>query len=745
MYSRRVRGTSVDFGTITAIAIDKDKNSQHAFKWAVENLLQDSPQCVLVHVQGNTGNNQDEAHQLFLPFRGFCTRKGIIAKEVILGDLDISNALVKYISNNFIANIVVGTSARNSFLKKFKSPDVPTTLLKTTPETCAVFVVSKGKLSRSKFATQPQKLSRQQNLSFLLYNSTSSISSDSERASTSPVSTQTNKPISDSYLSYSPRISPPQSVSEISHSERTDNGSYGVVSTVSSYTISSSSTNNRSSITSTSTESPLAGNVVEQQNQNLEAEVRRLRLELKQFKKDKDTINHKENSQELQVPRATATPRSEEAIELPRLLFEREKQKRESEIHAAEIAKRIAQMESLKRRLQEMQANLEKERLVNEVSYRRYSIKDVEAATNGFSDDLKIGEGGYGPVYKAVLHYNSVAIKIMKSGITEGLKQFQQEIEVLSSMRHPNMVILLGACPELGCLVYEYMENGTLEDRIFCKNDTPPLSWRARFRIAAEIATGLLFLHQAKPEPLVHRDLKPANILLDKHFTSKISDVGLARLVPPSMADDSFSNYHMTSAAGTFCYIDPEYQQTGMLGVKSDLYSFGVVLLQIITAMPAMGLTHKVEMAIENNKLREILDPKVSEWPEEETLELAKLALQCCELRKKDRPDLASVLLPALTRLREFATEDHERVQDRTYVSHVHNSVSLPQIPHPQINKKLTVAVPATHEELDPYRSSGHSISRRSRPPRSHTSQSKGKRWSFMSCAPSKVQWGDLP
>lgn len=111
------------------------------------------------------------------------------------------------------------------------------------------------------------------------------------------------------------------------------------------------------------------------------------------------------------------------------------------------------------------------------------------------------------------------------------------------------MVILLGACPEYGCLVYEYMENGTLEDRLFCKNNTPPLSWRARFRIASEIATGLLFLHQAKPEPLVHRDLKPANILLDKHLTSKISDVGLARLVPPFVSD-SYSNYHMTSAAG---------------------------------------------------------------------------------------------------------------------------------------------------------------------------------------------------
>ncbi|KAG7659351.1 Protein kinase domain [Arabidopsis suecica] len=743
MSARRVRRTSEDYGSITAIAIDKDKNSQHALKWAVENIVNDAPQCVLLHVQlGNTGghfhqDNPDEAHEFFLPFRGFCARKGIIAKEVILHDIDISNAIVNYITNNYyIANLVVGASARNSFIKKFQSPDVPTTLLKTTPETCAVFVVTKGKLLKSRSASHRHKLSRQQNLSSLLYNSTNSIDSDSASIS-SPVSTQTNKPNSDFFQPNSPRISTPQSMSEISQSE-TDNGSCDMVSTVSSYTVSDSSTTIGSSISSTSTESPLVGNNVEQQNQNLEAEVRRLRLELKQFNKDKDTTNQKENSQE--------TPWSDEKIELPRALSDRETQKTQSAaFQAAEIAKRIAKMESQKRRLLEMQANLDKQMMFTTVSYRRYSIKDVEDATYGFSDALKIGEGGYGPVYKAVLDYTSVAIKILKSGITEGLKQFQQEIEVLSSMRHPNMVILLGACPEYGCLVYEYMENGTLEDRLFCKNNTHPLSWRARFRIASEIATGLLFLHQAKPEPLVHRDLKPANILLDKHLTCKISDVGLARLVPPAVAD-TYSNYHMTSAAGTFCYIDPEYQQTGMLGVKSDLYSFGVVLLQIITAQPAMGLGHKVEMAVENNNLREILDPTVSEWPEEETLELAKLALQCCELRKKDRPDLALVLLPALNRLKEFATEDHERIQDRTsHVSHEHNSVPLSPIPSSQINQKLKMAVPEIHDYLDPSKTRNHPIPRRSRPPRSHTSKYKGNGWSFMSCAPSRVQWGDLP
>lgn len=219
------------------------------------------------------------------------------------------------------------------------------------------------------------------------------------------------------------------------------------------------------------------------------------------------------------------------------------------------------------------------------------------------------------------------------------------------------MVLLLGACPEYGCLVYEYMANGSLEDRLYRRGNSPSLSWQLRFRIAAEIGTGLLFLHQTKPEPLVHRDLKPANILLDRNYVSKISDVGLARLVPPSVADN-VTQYRMTSTAGTFCYIDPEYQQTGMLGIKSDVYSLGIMLLQIITARPPMGLTHLVERAIEKDAFQEVLDPTVLDWPVEDTLIFAKLSLQCAELRRKDRPDLGKIVLPELNRLRELSEDN---------------------------------------------------------------------------------------
>lgn len=229
---------------------------------------------------------------------------------------------------------------------------------------------------------------------------------------------------------------------------------------------------------------------------------------------------------------------------------------------------------------------------------------------------------------------------------------------MLSCMRHPNMVLLLGACPEYGCLVYEYMANGSLEDRLLRRGNTPPLSWQVRFKIAAEIGTGILFLHQTKPEPIVHRDLKPGNILLDENFVSKISDVGLARLLPASSLNEDVSQYRMTSAAGTMCYIDPEYQQTGMLGVKSDVYSLGIMLLQLVTARPAMGLAHHVRRSIDRGTFDKMLDPSVSDWPLDEALGFAKLSIQCAELRRKDRPDLDKVVLPELNRLRELGEEN---------------------------------------------------------------------------------------
>ncbi|XP_042387626.1 U-box domain-containing protein 52-like [Zingiber officinale] len=281
----------------------------------------------------------------------------------------------------------------------------------------------------------------------------------------------------------------------------------------------------------------------------------------------------------------------------------------------------------------------------------RKTQKTKGHATEYFTDRRKIGEGVYGPVYKCHLDHTAVAVKVLRPDAAQGRSQFHQEIEVLSCIRHPHMVLLLGAYPEYGCIVYEYMANGSLEDRLFRRGNTPTVPWKYCFRIAAEIATPLLFLHHMKPEPLVHRDLKPANILLDRNYVCKIGDVALAYLVPPSVTD-SVMQYRVTSTAGTFCYIDPEYQQTGMLGVQSDIYSLGVMLLQIIITKPPMGLTHHVSRTIEHGELESMLDPEVADWPVHEAQRYTEIALKCAELRQKDWPDMEKAILPELNRLR---------------------------------------------------------------------------------------------
>lgn len=224
------------------------------------------------------------------------------------------------------------------------------------------------------------------------------------------------------------------------------------------------------------------------------------------------------------------------------------------------------------------------------------------------------------------------------------------QVEVLSQLRHPHMVLLLGACPENGSLVYEYMENGSLEDRIFCHGGTPPLPWFIRFRIVFEMACGLAFLHGSKPEPIVHRDLKPGNILLDKHYVSKIGDVGLSKLMS-NVVPDSITEYRDTVLAGTFFYMDPEYQRTGTIRPKSDLYAFGIIILQLLTAKQAQGLVTTVESAIDSGLFEEILDSSITDWPLAETEKLATLALKCSALRCRDRPDLESEVMPVLEEL----------------------------------------------------------------------------------------------
>ncbi|XP_022131589.1 U-box domain-containing protein 35-like isoform X2 [Momordica charantia] len=721
---------------LVAIAIDKDKGSQNALKWATENLLLKGQTAILIHVKLKSSSNStsymaspkvtsatDNANgnfligkdldpvtrDLFLPFRCFCTRKDIFCKDIILEDTDVSKALLEYVSQAAIENLVVGTTTKNGFLR-FKTTDIPGSVIKGAPDFCTVYVISRGKIQTMRSASRPAPTSSPLR-SFLL--NQSGIKSPLSESQVSQIQRIEKPPLEAARRSqdniefrspftrkgYNGKMPGEMSLPDTdisfvssgrpsvdrlfpSYFDTPDSGrvtprlSSGTEADM--YNSFESQPFGRRSVDVNYPPEFLSvfpdGDRLSTSSQNMEdveAEMRRLKLELKQTMEMystacKEALTAKQKAVELQRWKSEEERRLEEARlaeEAALAIVEQEKAKSQAAIEAAEAAKRIAELEAQKRINAELKAFKEAEEKKKaldalahtDVRYRKYSIEEIEAATEFFSESLKIGEGGYGPVYKGYLDHTPVAIKVLRPDAAQGRSQFQQEVEVLSCIRHPNMVLLLGACPEYGCLVYEFMANGSLDDCLFHRRENlKPLSWQLRFKIAAEIGTSLLFLHQTKPEPLVHRDLKPANILLDRNFVSKISDVGLARLVPPSVAD-SVTQYRMTSTAGTFCYIDPEYQQTGMLGVKSDIYSLGIMFLQLITAKPPMGLTHHVERAIEKGKFSELLDQSVTDWPAEETLCFAQLALKCAELRRKDRPDLRKVVLPELIRFRSLA------------------------------------------------------------------------------------------
>ncbi|GLJ23535.1 hypothetical protein SUGI_0445920 [Cryptomeria japonica] len=281
--------------------------------------------------------------------------------------------------------------------------------------------------------------------------------------------------------------------------------------------------------------------------------------------------------------------------------------------------------------------------------FRQFSWDEMKAATCDFSEGLKIGEGSYGTVYRGEIEGEIVAVKIMRDEGLRGRQEFQHEMDLLRDIWHPHLVRIVGTCSERGCLVYEYMCNGSLADRLSCRDGTPPLPWHTRIRIAAEICSALRYLHSFRPDPIVHRDLKPQNILLDENYLSKISDFGIARIL-----SEEYSRKR-TEIRGKFCYMDPEYLRSGEFSTKSDVYSMGVVILQILTGKPAFGLVREVKRAMYKGKLKEILDQSAGEWPSMQTAELAYFALYCAESDKNKRTGLEPDVMKSLDDLRNFA------------------------------------------------------------------------------------------
>uniref|UniRef100_A0A4X1TXY3 Interleukin-1 receptor-associated kinase 4 n=1 Tax=Sus scrofa TaxID=9823 RepID=A0A4X1TXY3_PIG len=290
---------------------------------------------------------------------------------------------------------------------------------------------------------------------------------------------------------------------------------------------------------------------------------------------------------------------------------------------------------------------------VSDTRFHSFAFCELKDVTNNFderpvSGGNKMGEGGFGVVYKGYVNNRAVAVKKLAAVVdisTEELKQqFDQEIKVLAKCQHENLVELLGFSSDGDdlCLVYVYMSNGSLLDRLSCLDDTPPLSWYMRCKIAQGAANGLSFLHENHH---IHRDIKSANILLDEDFTAKISDFGLAR------ASEKFAQTVMTSRiVGTTAYMAPEALR-GEITPKSDIYSFGVVLLEIITGLPAVDehrepqllLDIKEEIEDEEKTIEDYIDKKMNDTDSTSIETMYSVASQCLHEKKNKRPDIKKV------------------------------------------------------------------------------------------------------
>ncbi|XP_006661585.1 U-box domain-containing protein 33-like [Oryza brachyantha] len=248
-------------------------------------------------------------------------------------------------------------------------------------------------------------------------------------------------------------------------------------------------------------------------------------------------------------------------------------------------------------------------------NFRELTLSNIQAATCKFSESFKIQPRCLGCVYKGEILNRSVMIYKFHSRIIQSSMQFKQEVHILSKVRHPHLMTLIGACPEALCLVYENVPNGSLHDHLLSKCGIPQLPWKIRARIVAEISSALLFLHTCKPQMIVHGDLKLENILLDADLHCKIAYSGISQLFMEDAKDS-----------------DPEYQQRSkLLTPRSDIYSFGIVILQLLTGLQAAGLPSQVRRAMSSGKLWSLLDPTAGEWPLEVSERLAEFGLKCSE------------------------------------------------------------------------------------------------------------------
>lgn len=301
--------------------------------------------------------------------------------------------------------------------------------------------------------------------------------------------------------------------------------------------------------------------------------------------------------------------------------------------------------------------------ILQSTKIKNFSFSELKTATRNFRPDSVLGEGGFGSVFKGWVDEHSltatrpgtgivIAVKRLNQEGFQGHKEWLAEINYLGQLYHPNLVKLIGYCLEDDhrLLVYEFMPRGSMENHLFRRGSHfQPLSWGIRMKVALGAAKGLAFLHNAETT-VIYRDFKTSNILLDSNYNAKLSDFGLARDGPTG--DKSHVS---TRVMGTYGYAAPEYLATGHLTTKSDIYSFGVVLLEMLSGRRAVdknrpsGEHNLVEWAKPylNNKRRifRVLDPRLEgQYSLPQAQKAATLALQCLSADSKFRPDMDEVV-----------------------------------------------------------------------------------------------------
>ncbi|KAM0059627.1 putative protein kinase RLK-Pelle-RLCK-VIIa-2 family [Helianthus debilis subsp. tardiflorus] len=300
-----------------------------------------------------------------------------------------------------------------------------------------------------------------------------------------------------------------------------------------------------------------------------------------------------------------------------------------------------------------------------------FKLSELRAMTQNFSSSFLLGEGGFGKVHKGYvdecmrtgLKAQPVAVKLLDIEGLQGHREWLAEVIFLGQLKHPNLVKLIGYCceEEDRLLVYEFMARGSLENHLF-KRISVCLPWGIRIKIAIGAAKGLAFLHGAET-PVIYRDFKTSNILLDSEFNAKLSDFGLATMGPEG------SNTHVTTRVmGTYGYAAPEYVNTGHLTTKSDIYSFGVVLLELLTGRRAMDKNRpKREQNLvdwakpyltSSRRIRAVIDPRLGgQYSVRGAKEMALLALYCVSPNPKDRPKMPSIIevLESLKHFKDMA------------------------------------------------------------------------------------------